>query len=155
MYRHANRPEYLAFEVRDGTLTTILGGGGPLHPVDASTFRTPGGTEVRFAGTGTDATVTVEGGSYGRVEPGAGPDLAGVAGTYRSEELDASWTLDVDEEGIGVALPGGERVHLRAGAPGEFVGPVTVTVVRDGGRVRGLRVYAGRVTGIVFERAGP
>lgn len=153
-YRHTARPTYVALEVRDGALR-VGGGGGALTPLDAVTFRTGGGGEVRFAERNGVATATVQNDTYTRVSTArGGADAASAAGTYHSEELDASWTLEPDAEGLSVTLPGGERVVLRAGAPDEFFGQVTVTLVRAGGRVSGLRVYAGRVTGIVFERVG-
>jgi hypothetical protein len=169
LYRREDRPEYVGFTVRDGTLSITQGGGGPLTPSDATTFRTRGGTEVAFSGDAGAGAVTMGERRYLRIPATTrSPDeLEEVAGRYHSPELDVVWTLDTDTAtdtdsaadadtgGLGVTLPGGERLPFRPGAPDEYVGVVTLTVVRDQGRVTGLRVYAGRVTGIVFERLDP
>lgn len=153
-YRHTDRPEYVEFEVRDGALRLTRGGNAALTALDDSTFSAGGGQPLRFAGSGAGARVTTAGGTYARVtlaEPTA-QDLAAIAGTYWSPELDTEWVLDVDAEGLGMTIPGGERLALEPGARDELIGRATLTVVREGGRITGLRVFAGRVTGLVFER---
>ena len=51
--------------------------------------------------------------------------------------------------------PGNEPAELRPSAQDEFTaGRLGVTLERDGGRVTGFRVFAGRVTDILFEKAG-
>jgi CubicO group peptidase (beta-lactamase class C family) len=156
LYRHGDRPEYVEFRVHDGALHLERGGGTALTPVDAATFRAAVGSPIRFAEADGRVTVTTAGGMYERVDaatPSEG-DLAAVAGTYRSEELDVSWTLEAAEGGLALLAPDGERIPLRPGAANEYFGPATLTVIREGGRVTELRVYAGRVTGLVFEREG-
>lgn len=156
LYRHAARPEYVRLEVVDGALTFTRGGGGSLTPVDEATFRPVVGQPVRFADDGGTATMAVAGGTYGRVTPPAADpaEVARVAGSYRSDELDVSWTLEADGGTLALLGPDGEAIALQPGAPDEWFGPATITVVREGGRVAGLRVFAGRVTGIVFTREG-
>jgi len=156
LYRHALRPEYVRLEVVDGALTFTRGGGGSLTPVDEATFRPVVGQPVHFAEDGETATMTVAGGTYRRVAPAA-PDPAEVAraaGSYRSDELDVSWTLEARDGGLVLLGPDGEAIPLEPGVPNEWFGPATVTVVREGRRISGLRVFAGRVTGIVFTREG-
>lgn len=156
LYRHALRPEYVRLEMVDGALTFTRGGGGSLTPVDEATFRPVVGQPVHFAEDGETATMTVAGGTYRRVAPAA-PDpaeVARVAGSYRSDELDVSWTLEARDGGLVLLGPDGEAIPLEPGIPNEWFGPATVTVVREGRRISGLRVFAGRVTGIVFTREG-
>ena len=51
--------------------------------------------------------------------------------------------------------PGNEPAELRPSAQDEFTaGRLGVTLERDGRRVTGFRVFAGRVTDILFEKAG-
>jgi len=155
LYRHPDRPQYVGVVVQDGALV-LRPGTTRLVPVDASTFRGPSGAPVRFTEEGGVARASVGSDTYSRVtiaEPA--PDaLAALAGTYRSPELDASWTLEAAEGGLAVTLPNGDRETVQPGVEGEFFGPVSLTFVRDGGRVTGFRVFAGRVTGIEFERVG-
>jgi len=153
VYRHSDRPQYVGVVVQDGALV-LRPGTTRLVPVDASTFRGPGGVPVRFTQEGRVARATLGTTTYRRVtiaEPAPG-DLAALAGTYRSAELDVSWTLEAAEGGLVVTLPDGDRETLQPGVADEFFGPATLTFVRDGGRVTGFRVFAGRVTGIEFER---
>lgn len=100
--------------------------------------------------------MAVAGGTYLRVTPVAADpaDVARVAGSYRSDELDVSWTLEADGGTLALLGPDGEAIPLQPGAPDEWFGPATITVVREGGRVAGLRVFAGRVTGIAFALEG-
>jgi CubicO group peptidase (beta-lactamase class C family) len=155
LYRHAARPEYVRLEVGDGALT-LTRGGGRLTPVDETTFRPVVGQPVRFADDGATATMTTAGGTYRRVAPATTrpAEVARVAGSYRSEELAVSWTLEAEGGTLVLLGPDGEGIPLEPGAPDEWFGPATITVVREGGRVTGLRVFAGRVTGIVFAREG-
>ncbi len=83
-----------------------------------------------------------------------GPVPAAYAGTYRSEELAASFTVVVDAETVKVKLPSGgtgtlqrvgERVFVGGGTTVRFDGP------RDG-RVDGFALDLGRVKGIRFVR---
>jgi hypothetical protein len=109
---------------------------------------------VRFSEEGGVTRATLGAATYREVtiaEPGPA-DLAALAGTYRSTELDVTWTVEVVEGGLAVTLPDGDREMLQPGVVDEFFGPATLTFVRDGGRVTGFHVFAGRVTGIEFER---
>lgn len=153
LYRHPDRPEYVEMEVRDGTLVRVAGAV-RLEALAPATFRTPGGTLVRFAPREGAMEMTVGSTPYRRVPPDRvrPVDLSAATGTYHSAELDAAWTLAADGDALVVTIPGGERMRLEPGADGEYFGDVSVTFVREGGRVTGFKVYAGRVTGIVFNR---
>ncbi len=155
LYRHPERPQYVGVAVQDGALV-LRPGATRLVPLDASTFRGPGGVPVRFSDEGGVARATLGTATYREVAiaPPSPDALAALAGTYRSTELDASWTLEAAGDGLAVTLPNGDRETLQPGIADEFFGPATLTFVRDGGRVTGFRVFAGRVTGIEFERVG-
>jgi len=80
-------------------------------------------------------------------------ELAELTGRYHSDELDAVFEIGVDEDRLTLLRPRNEPVPLRPGGAGEFVASgVTLTLLREAGRVTGFRVYAGRVTGIEFVR---
>lgn len=79
--------------------------------------------------------------------------LSELAGSYASEEIDAVFEIAVDGDRLTLRRPNAEPVPLRPRADDEFQAPAAVlTFQRDGGRVTGFKVNAGRVTGIVFER---
>ena len=75
-------------------------------------------------------------------------------GTYRSEELDATWELAVADTQLVVRQLAGPSVVMRT-APGDVlnVGNATLRFARDAsGRVTGFQLDAGRVRGIRFDR---
>jgi len=80
-------------------------------------------------------------------------ELQAYEGRYFSEELDATFEVEVDSGDLWLHRPGRDRSRLGAVAPDAFqVGGLRLTFLREGDRVSGLRVFAGRVTGIVFQR---
>ncbi len=153
-YRHAERPEYLFFEVRDGALWLAAGAGTRLAALSDSTFRMPaGGTTFEFGSLADGARVTARGARYQRVVPAPSPDLQALAGSYASEELDAVFEIAAEGDRLTVRRPNADPATLRPGRADEWVAPgATLTFARQAGRVTGFRVWAGRVTGIVFER---
>jgi hypothetical protein len=83
-----------------------------------------------------------------------GPLSAGYAGTYRSDELAASFTIVVGDEIVQVKLPSGETRTLRRIRDGVFAGGGTTLrfdALRDG-RSDGFALDLGRVRGIRFVR---
>jgi hypothetical protein len=76
-------------------------------------------------------------------------------GRYESDELDAVFEVRVDGEGLALRRPNQDWVGMSPGIQDEFeAGVLGLTFVREGDAVSGLRVYAVRVTGIVFQRTG-
>jgi CubicO group peptidase (beta-lactamase class C family) len=101
-----------------------------------------------------DAVVNGESASYHEVElvsPGPS-ELLEYAGDYYSDELDVTWTLEVREGALYVALEADEA--LEPTVQDEFVlQGVTLMFTRNvSGSVSGIEVDAGRVTGLVFEK---
>jgi hypothetical protein len=83
-----------------------------------------------------------------------GPVSSAYAGTYRSDELAASFTVVVADETLQVKLPSGGTATLRWIRDGVFVGGGTTLrfdVLRDG-RSAGFELDQGRVRGIRFAR---
>lgn len=154
-YRHPDRPEYVAFEVREGALHLVRGTAVPLTPVDASTFRARTGAPIRFSDRDGRARVTNAGGTYDRVALAApsADELDARVGPYYSPELEATFEIGTADGALTLRRPGRDPVPLRPGRAGEFLAPgATLTFLAGGGAVTGFEVYAGRVTGIVFER---
>jgi CubicO group peptidase (beta-lactamase class C family) len=93
--------------------------------------------------------------AHPRVAP-AEPSIGGLEdyeGRYASRELDVVWEIRAGPGGLELHRPDQDPTPLMTGADEEFeAGGLGITFVREGGRVTGLRVFAGRVTGIVFEK---
>jgi hypothetical protein len=138
----------------------------PLTPTSDSTFAlTVVEASITFhhdaSGAHTGRATLHQNGDHGATrlpdEGAAAPDLAAIAGRYHSEELDATYTLAVEDGALVLR-------HRRFPAPiplahtagdafsGRF--PIsTVDVERDAdGRVTGLRVGNGRARDILFAR---
>jgi CubicO group peptidase (beta-lactamase class C family) len=155
-YRHEQRPEYRFFAVREGALWLDAGGGTRLVSLSDSSFRAPGGgAALTFSLTSGGVRLQASGTTFHRV-PDYNPtasELAELAGRYRSDELDVVFEIGMDGDRLTLKRPRSEPVPLRPGGAGEFVAPgSTLTFVREEGEVTGFRVYAGRVTGIEFQR---
>jgi CubicO group peptidase (beta-lactamase class C family) len=155
-YRHEVRPEYRFFVVREGALWLDAGEGTRLVALSDSSFRAPGGgATFVFHATSEGVRLEAPGTTLLRApdyDPSA-MELAGFAGRYASDELDAVFEIEVDGPGLTLRRPRNDPVSLRPGGAGEFVAPgATLTFLREAGRATGFRVYAGRVTGIEFLR---
>jgi D-aminopeptidase len=135
----------------DGRLGAVRGMASfALRPVDADTV------EVEL-----DAGHVA---AFRRVPSGAAlPD--GLPGRYRSEEMDADWTVEADDDGVQVTVRGpvthggpwrvepveGDRVRIPM--PDLLPSWLDVVALRDaGGTVSGLRVNGGRVKDVLFRR---
>ena len=155
-YRLAERPEYLFFEAREGDLWLASGAGVRLEALSDTTFRVPsGGTLFVFASSPGGMHVTARGARWDRVASAPLPYLSELVGSYASPELDAVFEIVSDADRLTLRRPNAEPVTLRPGRTDEWVAlGSTLTFTRDAGRVTGFRVWAGRVTGIVFERTG-
>jgi len=161
LYSNPDQPMTFEFEVRGGILYVMVQGQTiALEPHSANAFELAGvGIQLTFEGEGANRSVRRLGSddSYGIVAaftPTAA-QLAGIAGDYRSEELDVSWQILSRDGGMTVIRPGNDATELRPKAQDEFTaGGLGITLEREGGRVSGFRVFAGRVTGILFEKVG-
>ena len=147
----------LTLELRDGALA--VKNGKVLRALDGRTFALNTGT---FAFSGPDQFVArYEGGDtvqFRRVmdaplEPAA---LAAYAGSYRSEEVPATYQVSVDGARLAfrVAAHGGAVLHLNRLAPDTFAAAGSlVRFQRDaGGRVTGATVGTDRLFELRFDR---
>jgi CubicO group peptidase (beta-lactamase class C family) len=162
LYRRLDRPEYLRVRISEGQLSVGVGDTSyPLSPRSEDHFVLEGrGVSVWFYQDG--ETTKVRSGSDGRdvferVEESRISDapLREFEGRYESDELDAVFEVRVDGEGLALRRPNQDWVGMSPGIQDEFeAGGLGLTFVREGDAVSGIRVYAGRVTGIVFQRMG-
>lgn len=95
--------------------------------------------------------------SAGAPNDSAPAALRQYAGSYRSEELNATYEIVVQDSAIVIARPDRRRVPLRASGRDTFVAVgssgLQLRFTRDGaGRPDGFLVDAGRVRGVVFTR---
>jgi hypothetical protein len=79
--------------------------------------------------------------------------LASYGGRYRSDELDATWTLAVSGDTLVLRRPHLAEVRLRPEEVDAFTfGSTTLRFTRAGSAVDGFTVHAGRAEGMRFER---
>jgi hypothetical protein len=79
-------------------------------------------------------------------------ERAALSGEYWSEELFAVWRIE-ERDGRVWAQSDGARWEVKPeGADGYRAGPAGIRVVREGDRVKGLRVTTGRARDIAFTR---
>ena len=171
LYRDPRTEALLRIFVRDGTLRGSPGagadGGWPTRPVAPDRFVIDGTAIVLRFAPGPDGairTLHVDGTaaapvSLERVAPFTPPPgaLAAFAGTYRSAELDSTYTLAVADGQLTFRIdrrPPHALQPIRADA---FAGPLVgvVTFTRDArGAVSGFTVHGDGARGIRFERSG-
>jgi hypothetical protein len=87
-------------------------------------------------------------------EPGwSDAEQEALAGTYYSDELDASYRLEGEGDGLTLVRDDGQRLALRrAGADEAQAGSAVLRFVREAGPITGFTLDSGRVRGIVFVR---
>jgi len=93
--------------------------------------------------------------AYRRVAPAqrSSGELEDYEGRYASRELEVVWEIRAEAGRLELHRPAHDPTPLVSGTNEEFEADgLGITFVREGGRVTGLRVFAGRVTGIVFEK---
>lgn len=160
VYRTADKPNYWRFVVQDGELHMLLPNGSlALRPLSETRFRSEGpGIPVSFQPE-TDEWpegVRVRQTVFLRQSPPelTADDLRDFVGRYESSELSATYTITSEEGSLFLNTPNREPQAFLPGAPGEFeAGGIAYLVERnEAGRVVGLRIFAGRVTGILFRR---
>jgi CubicO group peptidase (beta-lactamase class C family) len=76
-----------------------------------------------------------------------------VVGEYYSEELDATYRLFVDDQGLMLEIPSGQETRVLLGNNDEIRTPFgTLALQREGERVVSFLVDAGRARGMIFKR---
>jgi hypothetical protein len=150
------------FEVRDSVLA-VTGTPVVLVPVSETTFRASiVNTSVAFA-VARDGSVVMEEtapnadkSTYRRM-PAPKTDastLAGLAGDYVSDELDVTWRIEPKDGALIVRRGAVPDITLQPVFLDAFNSPAGVVRFQraSDGRVTGLVIGAGRVTGFVFRR---
>jgi CubicO group peptidase (beta-lactamase class C family) len=159
-------------DTRTGTLVQLTAtqnrirlGGTELVPVSEARFESGTGTVLRFESEAfaegrPAAFLDSPGADNVRLEP-VGPfeptpgELADYAGTYRSDEAEATFTVEVGEEGVLVLRDRwGEGTALRPLYPDAFSGGGSRFIFRRdaSGRVQEMSLSQGRVWDLRFER---
>jgi CubicO group peptidase (beta-lactamase class C family) len=147
--------------LRGDTLVAGRTNGPALLPVADRRFRLAGQpVEISFTPTGELVTAVNawaaprpvpmkrhEPASYTRAQ------LAAYAGTYRSEELGATYTVAAGDSTLVLGARWGNDVTVRPAYGDTFVGQMLVGFTRDrSGRVNGMEMSTGRVRRVRFER---
>jgi len=155
--------EVRRIRLEDGHLVMGIASATRLEALSPTRFRTPGGTQLVFEGSGRRPLLRVE--RDGRVldslewRPEAvltARDLAAYAGRYHAPELDADYDLTVEEGALQVAVRGRRAATLTpTHADGFSDGRLHVTFTRErpGAPPTGFALQAGRVRNIRFHRA--
>ena len=158
-YENAATGAFRRLTVKDGALVAQ---GQRLKPVAPDRFvpQAPG-VEFHFppavAGGGQEMRVIRESRDpevLRRVDPPTGANLAEFAGTYYSDELDATWTLAVRGGRLTVQVLTDPPSALTAVKPDVFLSDegLVLRFEREAGAVARASVQAGRVTNLVFTR---
>jgi len=134
-----------------------------LLPVSETTFRLSGvNFTLAFASKPDGSVVLEETGPAGdkaayRRMPAlklAARTLAEYAGDYVSDELDVTWRIEPRAGNLVIHIGTAEDVTVQPAFTDAFSSPIgVVRFVRSNGKVTGLVVAAGRVTGFSFRRA--
>jgi CubicO group peptidase (beta-lactamase class C family) len=162
-YRDVLTGFYLQAIFSDGRLRF---GGLPLSPVSDVRFEAPGGVLVFDpappAGGRPRLTMKSVTQDSARLEPVADwtptpRDLADFAGTYRSDEAEATYRMVVEEGGLVLQDRYGSGVPLRPAYRDAFTAMGTTYLFRRDGRrrVTGLSLSAGRVWDLRFVKVAP
>jgi hypothetical protein len=145
--------------VKDGAL---MAQGQRLKPVAADRFVPQGpGVEIEFppatAGAAQEMRIIREGRDpevHRRVDPPTRANPADFAGTYYSDELDATWTLAVRNGRLTAQVLNDPPMELTIVKPDVCVADqgLVLRFEREAGAVARASVQAGRVTNLVFVR---
>ena len=161
-YWDAKNETMRRFEVRDSVLA-VTGTPVVLVPVSETTFRASiVNTSVAFA-VARDGSVVMEetapGGEKSTYQRMPAPKtdagtLAAFAGDYVSDELDVTWRIEPKDGALIVRRGAVPDITLQPVFLDAFNSPAGVVRVQraSDGRVTGLVIGAGRVTGFVFRR---
>ena len=167
-YEQQGSPGYTMHIGRDGERYTVQLVGLPeweITPVGPASFRHSGGLVITFIPSPDGSVDTVSAPRLGdepffRIPTEPEPVvLADFVGRYYSDELDATYTVRVEDGGLVAVRPGGhDPVPLTHSADGRFMGryqtPVWgVVFERDAdGSVTGFTATSVRTAGVRFER---
>jgi CubicO group peptidase (beta-lactamase class C family) len=162
VYRTPDRPNFWRFEVRDGALHAVLPNGSlVLRPLSETRFVAEEyGLPVGFQPQTEEwpEGVRVGGTVFLRQPPVTltNAERAALEGAYYSSELDAVYEIRTRAGQLELHRPNRDPIPFWPAPDDEFEGGgVAYVLERDPtGRPSGFRVYAGRVTGIRFEKAG-
>jgi CubicO group peptidase (beta-lactamase class C family) len=161
VWRNVARGEVRRTRLSGDTLFSMGGERTRMVPLGGGRFRAGSGTEIRFEGDGASPSrmvvrTTGEAVTYERADSAAltPKQLAEYAGSYRSEEVEAThiWTVEKDQlvlyinhRRIGALEPSYKDGFTRGGS--------VIDVQRDTrGRITGFVVQAGRVRNLRFAR---
>lgn len=161
LYRDTRTSLVLRLGMEEGVLGVV--GGGDLVPVSPSRFRAGDGWvvfgEAPRAGERAAFDLVGSDGDSVRYEPVAdfaptAAQLAEFAGTYHSDEADATLTLEVAGGKLVLRDPAGSSAPLEPAYADAFsLGGGIIRFARgSGGRVTGLSVVSDRVWSLAFER---
>jgi hypothetical protein len=150
-------------EVRDSTLA-IVGAPFVLSPVSETMFRASAANATFTFAAARDGSVALEetapSGEKFTYRRMAAPKtdasrLAEYAGDYSSDELDATWRIEVRNGALIVRRGPVPDITLQPVFADAFMSPAGVVRFSRAanGQVTGLVIGAGRVTGFVFRRA--
>ncbi len=159
-WRDSANDRIITFRAQGADLSASAGGPAvPLQPLGSMRFWNSLTGTFQFEQAGGGWRLTERNGGarvYSRIDPA---DTVGVKfeeyeGRYRSDELEITYTLAVEDGRLTLRLPPDAAVALRPMYRDGFGGPGrTVRFMRDGsGRVTGLRVFAGRALDVRFRR---
>lgn len=165
-YRDARTGDVVRIRVEGGALA--VAGAGVLHPVGPRRFLSADGEstltfeEATTRGTERSAAVLDQPGSpHVRIEPvpafdPAPRDLAAYTGTYRSDEAEATYTVEVEADSLVLKDRWGEAVGLTPLYPDAFGARGTTLIFeRDGSaRVTAMRWSESRVWDLRFRKTG-
>ncbi len=162
VYWDAKNEVLRRIEVRDSTLG-IAGVPVVLLPVSETTFRLSGVNFTLAFASKPDGSVALEEtgpagdkATYRRMPPLKvdARTLAEYAGDYVSDELDVTWRIEPRAGNLVIHIGTAEDVTVQPAFTDAFSSPIgVVRFVRSNGKVTGLVVAAGRVTGFSFRRA--
>lgn len=81
-------------------------------------------------------------------------ELGAYSGRFRSDELDATWEVRLEDDALQLVLPGSSPARmLRPLQRDSFhAGPMVIRFQRSDDRITGFLLDQGRVRGLVFER---
>jgi hypothetical protein len=158
-YRNLLDHGVLSFTVSGGSLGV---NGASLRSTGPNQFQNAGGATIAFDGSNSGMNVTIArdgeiaftGARFERVHPGDA-DLAAYAGVYASKELDATYSLTVENGSLMLRNRWNPPLKLVAVVRDEFESDDLGTLVfqRDGNdRISGLSVFDGRIRNLAFEK---
>jgi len=160
LYRVADEPQYYLISYSEGILYISLGDDSdPMSPYSVDHFnidnydvgvffsRDEEKTSVRFGSRDEEALFRVEQTILNA------SDLPAYAGTYSSEELGVDYTIRIEDGELSLQQVKGDWASLKPGSGLEFTSNgIAITFERSSGAITGFRVFAGRVTGILFKK---